>query len=170
MYRKFLYCACEDGAIYTFKVKKNSIQMLQVTARADSPCYSICYVPPKAGKKLSVLKAKSADADSSDESEINFDMNANEREKDASSPVRLLFTGHQDGTIRKHDLITKQNVLTFKAQRDNTMVWALKLNVKRNMLVAGHASGLLAFWDSENGTLIQKIDELKADVLTIEMW
>lgn len=61
-------------------------------------------------------------------------------------------------------------MLTFRAQRDNTMIWALKLNNKRNLLVAGHGSGLLAFWDAENGTLIQKVDELKADVLAIETW
>lgn len=84
--------------------------MLQVTARADSPCYSICYVPPKADKKLNVLggaRRKSADAESSDESEINFEMKGNEREMDAASPVRFLFTGHQDGCIRKHDLVSK---------------------------------------------------------------
>jgi WD40 repeat protein len=158
MVGKFAYVACEDGSIRVLKVKKTKIELVKMLVKSSASCLSLAVASLVEAPTASNRKAHESSSDNEQEENIG--------------PVRRLFAGYADGTIKMWDLVTGNCELHIEKQTQKeikkdgpTLIW--RLQKVGNYLVSGDSKGALSFWDCKFGTLVASFSQLQADILAI---
>lgn len=80
---------------------------------------------------------------------------------------KVVWAGYADSSVRRWDLDTGNCTLHFQKSASKALIWCIKLH--NSILITGDSQGDLSLWDSQHGTLLKQFNQLKADILQVEI-